>query len=435
MNLSILLPDGNLTTIQLPPEEEGVDSNELAIELVAAETGIITEELKIIHNGTVYANSTPSKLSTVKFANGDMIKVERNILATESPRGINFLHEIPANIKAEDLVNVIISNRRLIDQFQNADPDMYTAIAKLHDSGDASSVSAEVRAECTGAVRLLMMTRAMNNYNVVYEKREEERKIFADPYSEASQKRIAEQISQQNIQSNMEVAMEETPEAFARVHMLYVNLEVNNEPIKAFVDSGAQSTIMSARCAERCGVMRLLDKRFAGEARGVGSCKILGKVHAAQMKLGGSFFAVSLTVLENNDVDFLFGLDMLKRHRCCIDLGSNVLRIVGGSGIEEIPFLPENELPQSGTFGRDGQKEESNSDAKASTTSSASPVAKKQCSSSGSSSSGDSGAMSEADKITHLMSLGFPEDQSSAALRQADGNLEFAANILFASMP
>lgn len=48
--------------------------------------------------------------------------------------------------------------------------------------------------------------------------------------------------------------------------------------------------------------MRLLDKRFAGEARGVGSCKILGKVHAAQMKLGGSFFAVSLTVLENNDV-------------------------------------------------------------------------------------------------------------------------------------
>ena len=48
--------------------------------------------------------------------------------------------------------------------------------------------------------------------------------------------------------------------------------------------------------------MRLLDKRFAGEARGVGSCKILGKVHVAQMKLGGSFFSVSLTVLENNDV-------------------------------------------------------------------------------------------------------------------------------------
>lgn len=48
--------------------------------------------------------------------------------------------------------------------------------------------------------------------------------------------------------------------------------------------------------------MRLVDKRFAGEARGVGSCKILGKVHVAQMKLGSTFFSVSLTVLENNDV-------------------------------------------------------------------------------------------------------------------------------------
>ena len=33
------------------------------------------------------------------------------------------------------------------------------------------------------------------------------------------------------------------------------------------------------------------------------------------------------------------------------------------------------------------------------------------------------------------MSLGFPEGQSAAALRQADGDMELAANILFASMP
>ena len=38
---------------------------------------------------------------------------------------------------------------------------------------------------------------------------------------------------------------------YAVVHRLYVNLEINNMPIKAFVDSGAQSTIMSVRCAER----------------------------------------------------------------------------------------------------------------------------------------------------------------------------------------
>ena len=70
---------------------------------------------------------------------------------------------------------------------------------------------------------------------------------------------------------NMDLAYEHLPEAFARVNMLYVSICINDYPIKAFVDSGAQSTIMSKSCAEKCNVMRLLDTRFAGEARGVGT--------------------------------------------------------------------------------------------------------------------------------------------------------------------
>lgn len=44
-------------------------------------------------------------------------------------------------------------------------------------------------------------------------------------------------------------------------------------------------------------------------------------------------------------MDFLFGLDMLKRHLCVIDLKSGVLAL--GSAGAAVPFLSEKDLPPS----------------------------------------------------------------------------------------
>ena len=86
-------------------------------------------------------------------------------------------------------------------------------------------------------------------------------KLNANPLDVEAQKEIENAIAMENINANLEQAMEYNPESFARVVMLYVDCEVNGKPIKAFVDSGAQMTIMGVHTAERMGLLRLMDKR------------------------------------------------------------------------------------------------------------------------------------------------------------------------------
>lgn len=75
---------------------------------------------------------------------------------------------------------------------------------------------------------------------------------------------------------------------------------------------------MSSSCAERCNIMRLVDTRWAGIAKGVGVQRIIGRIHMVQIQIEKDYLTTSFSVLEEQPMDMLLGLDMLKRHQVMI---------------------------------------------------------------------------------------------------------------------
>jgi DNA damage-inducible protein 1 len=123
---------------------------------------------------------------------------------------------------------------------------------------------------------------------------------------------------------------------------------------------------------------------------------------------------------------------MLKSHRACVDLDKNCLRIQG----QEIPFLAEHELPDKAkhySLPPPSEEEEAQSSAQPNQ-----PIPAP----SGSHFPGSGNTLGSVavpqqreqfseEKISALTNLGASREQAVQLLREANGNVDMAASLLF----
>ncbi|KAL8469577.1 hypothetical protein ACS0TY_032428 [Phlomoides rotata] len=326
MKITVMTADEQIVTLEVD-RDESVENLKALLEV---ETRVALQQQQLLYNGKEMRNS--EKLSALGVSDGDLVMMLSNASSSSSRAGAPASEAVGFNpdgsaVNPTAFQQQLRGDSNLMAQLFQSDPELAQSILgndinKLQD---------------------LLRVRNRQRGELRRQQEEEMALLYADPFDVEAQKKIEASIRQKGIDENWAAALEYNPEAFARVVMLYVDMEVNGVPMKAFVDSGAQSTIISKSCAERLGLLRLLDTRYKGIAHGVGQSEILGRIHVAPIKIGSIFYPCSFLVLDAPNMEFLFGLDMLRKHQCIIDLKENVLRVGGGE--VAVPFLAEKDIP------------------------------------------------------------------------------------------
>lgn len=228
--------------------------------------------------------------------------------------------------KAAQLIQQFMSNPSSLDQLCHSKPKLAEMIINDDVNGIAQMLQKKDR-----------------------EKHDKQRKIDQEiarlqqnPFDPESQRKIEQMIREKRLNELQNQTYEHHPELFVSTEMLYINASVNNTAVQVFVDTGAQTTVISREFAERAGLMKNVDARFKGLIKGVGEQTSLGRIWNFSLKISGKMFAVSAVVLEKFSHEILLGLDAMKRHKTIIDLGEMTMGFPSHSIL--VPFLKDHEI-------------------------------------------------------------------------------------------
>ena len=158
-------------------------------------------------------------------------------------------------------------------------------------------------------------------------------------FDKQQQLQIEEQIRREQIEHNLQYAYENTPEAFIKFSLLWVNVEINGVKSLALIDTGAQSSIIPYDIAKACHVDYLIDQRFQTLTMGVGAQVSKGRIHALNVKVGNHVWTNSFMVLTGTINHMILGIDWMTKNRAVLDLAQRCIILQG----EKIPFIERDD--------------------------------------------------------------------------------------------
>lgn len=218
---------------------DGNDELDTLKVILEAETGIDAKSQLLIYNGN--ALSTNASLTSLGIQAGDLLMLQ---LITPNPNArpppstaASNPYRVGFNLdgSSQDPALVISKLRNFPpDQLSHLPPEIIKAAKDNNITAfqDALRSMHSARQDAIQEQRLVRLA-------------------AEDPLNPEVQLHLEETIKAKNIIENYETALETSPELFGDVVMLYVDMEVNGVPCKAFVDSGAQITIMSKSVGTR----------------------------------------------------------------------------------------------------------------------------------------------------------------------------------------
>lgn len=141
-----------------------------------------------------------------------------------------------------------------------------------------------------------------------------------------------ESLSERSLRSdeedeNCETGAKRTAEQ-SPLTSLIINCKCCEKEVKASINTGNQHNHISSSCCQRLGLV---------PTKEVSPCGVSRLVMSLRLQLGSKMMQCSAYVQDDDTFELCLGLQTLMELKCCVDLGSRVLKLQGSC--EELQFL------------------------------------------------------------------------------------------------